>query len=110
VLNRIWGYEGEITISTLSEGLFLVEFPSLKLCEWVLARSWHVHHATMILRRWAVGLKCIESSPQEVPVWVTFKRVPPTLVTTEGISWLASQIGQPINKFVRDGLDIKVCV
>ncbi|CAN1337798.1 hypothetical protein LINPERPRIM_LOCUS37758 [Linum perenne] len=38
------------------------------------------------------------------------KKVPPILINPEGISWLASQIGRPINKFVWDGLDIKVCV
>ncbi|CAN1341465.1 ATPase 5, plasma membrane-type [Linum perenne] len=37
-------------------------------------------------------------------------KVPPILINIEGISWLASQIGRPITKFVRDGLDIKVCV
>ncbi|CAN1291174.1 hypothetical protein LINPERPRIM_LOCUS21018 [Linum perenne] len=57
-----------------------------------------------------MGIKPIDSSPKEVPAWVTFKKVPPALFTPEGVSWLASQIGQPINKFVRDGLDIKVCV
>ncbi|CAN1223163.1 hypothetical protein LINPERPRIM_LOCUS2009 [Linum perenne] len=38
------------------------------------------------------------------------KKVPPVLVNTEGVSWLASQIGRTINKFVRDGLDVKVCI
>ncbi|CAN1339183.1 hypothetical protein LINPERPRIM_LOCUS38390 [Linum perenne] len=38
------------------------------------------------------------------------KRFRRALVTHEGISWLASQIGTPINKFVRDSLDIKVSV
>ncbi|CAN1289354.1 hypothetical protein LINPERPRIM_LOCUS20219, partial [Linum perenne] len=55
-------------------------------------------------------VKPIDTSPKELPVWVTFKDVPPALVTHEGISWLATQIGTPINKFIRDGLDIKVCV
>ncbi|CAN1217023.1 hypothetical protein LINPERPRIM_LOCUS870, partial [Linum perenne] len=41
---------------------------------------------------------------------IVLKNVPPTLITPKGISWLASQIGQPINKFVWDGLDVKVCV
>ncbi|CAN1254272.1 hypothetical protein LINPERPRIM_LOCUS8591, partial [Linum perenne] len=41
---------------------------------------------------------------------IVFKAVPPDLVTPKGISWLASQVGQSINKFVRDGLDVKVCV
>ncbi|CAN1292423.1 hypothetical protein LINPERPRIM_LOCUS21562 [Linum perenne] len=57
-----------------------------------------------------MGIKPIESSTREASVWITFKKVPPALVTPEGISWLASQVGKPINKFVRDGLDIKVCV
>ncbi|CAN1338624.1 hypothetical protein LINPERPRIM_LOCUS38139 [Linum perenne] len=57
-----------------------------------------------------MGIKPIVSSPREIPAWVTFKKVPPVLVTSEGVGWLASQIGQPINKFVRDGLDVKVCV
>ncbi|CAN1217333.1 hypothetical protein LINPERPRIM_LOCUS981 [Linum perenne] len=34
----------------------------------------------------------------------------PALITSRGVSWLASQIGQPINKFIRDSLDVKVCV
>ncbi|CAN1323838.1 hypothetical protein LINPERPRIM_LOCUS32868, partial [Linum perenne] len=41
---------------------------------------------------------------------LTLKGVPPSLVTPEGVSWLASQVGTHINKFVRDGLDVKVCV
>ncbi|CAN1215549.1 hypothetical protein LINPERPRIM_LOCUS280 [Linum perenne] len=64
----------------------------------------------MILRIWVSGIKHIDKSPKEVPVWLAFKKVPPLLITLEGVSWLANQVGQPINKFVRDGLDIKVCV
>ncbi|CAN0925764.1 hypothetical protein LINGRAHAP2_LOCUS34945 [Linum grandiflorum] len=46
----LWGYEGNIAISTLSPGFFLVGFPSKSLCDWVLARSWHIHHMTLVLR------------------------------------------------------------
>ncbi|CAN1181084.1 hypothetical protein LINPERPRIM_LOCUS27246, partial [Linum perenne] len=35
------------------------------------------------------------------------KKVPPILLNPEGVSWLSSQIGRPINKYVRDGLDVK---
>ncbi|CAN1261724.1 hypothetical protein LINPERPRIM_LOCUS10964 [Linum perenne] len=28
----------------------------------------------------------------------------------DGISWIASHVGKPLNHFVRDGLDIKVCL
>ncbi|CAN1293628.1 hypothetical protein LINPERPRIM_LOCUS22102, partial [Linum perenne] len=46
----------------------------------------------------------------KLPLWIVLKEVPPILTTPLGISWLASQIGQPINKYVRDGLDVKICV
>ncbi|CAN1314532.1 hypothetical protein LINPERPRIM_LOCUS29361 [Linum perenne] len=36
--------------------------------------------------------------------------VPAELITPEGISWIATQFGKPVNKFVRLGFMIKVCV
>ncbi|CAN1302361.1 hypothetical protein LINPERPRIM_LOCUS25423, partial [Linum perenne] len=41
---------------------------------------------------------------------IVLKGVPLELITLDGVSWITTQIGTPINKFVRDGLDIKVCV
>ncbi|CAN1254232.1 hypothetical protein LINPERPRIM_LOCUS8580 [Linum perenne] len=39
VLNRLWGYEGEVVLSTLSIGFFPIELLFVKLCDWILARS-----------------------------------------------------------------------
>ncbi|CAN1216823.1 hypothetical protein LINPERPRIM_LOCUS782 [Linum perenne] len=64
----------------------------------------------MVLRRWIPGIEPIDFTPKEISVWLTLKVVPPTLITPKGVSWLASQVGQPINKYIRDGLDVKVCV
>ncbi|CAN1268579.1 hypothetical protein LINPERPRIM_LOCUS13233 [Linum perenne] len=80
------------------------------LCNWVLARSWHIHHSAMVLRKWKRGITLIDFTPKELPVWVVLKGVPPELITPEGVSWIASQVGSPVNKFVRDCLDTKVCV
>ncbi|CAN1314386.1 hypothetical protein LINPERPRIM_LOCUS29315, partial [Linum perenne] len=41
---------------------------------------------------------------------ILLKKVPPVLITVDGISWVSSKIGKPLNKFVRDGLNVKVCV
>ncbi|CAN1241542.1 hypothetical protein LINPERPRIM_LOCUS5016 [Linum perenne] len=38
------------------------------------------------------------------------KKVHAILIIPKGMSWLSSHIGRPLNKFVRDGLDIKVCI
>ncbi|CAN1269838.1 hypothetical protein LINPERPRIM_LOCUS13725 [Linum perenne] len=64
----------------------------------------------MIMRRWARGIKPVVIDDGHVPEWITFQKVPPAAVTIEGISWLSSLIGKPLRKFVREGLDIKVCI
>ncbi|CAN0880798.1 hypothetical protein LINGRAHAP2_LOCUS13853 [Linum grandiflorum] len=88
---RLWGSEGPIVIS----------LPSIALCEWVLQRSWHIHH---------LDIQPLDLSKMAAPQWITLKGVPPLLITLEGIGWIASQVGEPTGKFVRDGLDVKVCV
>ncbi|CAN1323508.1 hypothetical protein LINPERPRIM_LOCUS32762 [Linum perenne] len=110
VANRIWGYEGEVIISKLDDGFFLLEFASEALANWVLKRSWHIHNSIMILRKWEKNIKKVELAPESLPVWVVFKKVPPALMTDEGISWISSNLGDPVNRFVRTGLDVKVCL
>ncbi|CAN1764510.1 hypothetical protein LINPERHAP1_LOCUS9289 [Linum perenne] len=34
--NWLWGYEGEVTVSLISDGFFLFEFASEALGEWVM--------------------------------------------------------------------------
>ncbi|CAN1289687.1 hypothetical protein LINPERPRIM_LOCUS20395 [Linum perenne] len=75
-----------------------------------MARSCHVHHTALILRRWYVGIEPLDLSEIPAPVWVLMKNVPPQLTTVKGVSWLASQLGKPINKFIREELIVKVCV
>ncbi|CAN1318378.1 hypothetical protein LINPERPRIM_LOCUS30796 [Linum perenne] len=64
----------------------------------------------MIMRRWARGIKPVVIPEGQSPEWITFKRVPPAAISIEGISWMSSLIGKPVRKFVRDGLDVKVCI
>ncbi|CAN1289536.1 hypothetical protein LINPERPRIM_LOCUS20322, partial [Linum perenne] len=83
---------------------------SIQLCEWVLARSWHIHNSWLILRRWTKGISLVSFSPKATPKWIMFKKVPPVILNNEGISWIASKIGKPINKFVRDETNVRVCL
>ncbi|CAN1215398.1 hypothetical protein LINPERPRIM_LOCUS201 [Linum perenne] len=110
VARRLWGYEGPVLISLLSENFFLVEFNSIQLCEWVLDRSWHIHNSGLILRRWHRGIQPVRFTPANTPEWVMFKNVPPELITVDGISWVSSKVGKPLNKYVRDGVSIRVCL
>ncbi|CAN1289110.1 hypothetical protein LINPERPRIM_LOCUS20120 [Linum perenne] len=110
VVNRLWGYEGQVIVSILQENFYLVEFRSVKLCDWVLSRSWHIHNKSMIMRRWESGIQPVVFSENQYPEWIIFKNVPPDVISVEGVSWLCSLIGKPVKKFIREGLDVKVCI
>ncbi|CAN1249687.1 hypothetical protein LINPERPRIM_LOCUS7211 [Linum perenne] len=108
--NWLWGYEGPVEVSLISAGFFLFEFASEELRDWVLKRSWHVHKATMVIRKWHSWIRSIDFANELRPVWIEFSGVPPELLYPNGVSWLASQLGKPINGFVRQGFTVKVCV
>ncbi|CAN1330804.1 hypothetical protein LINPERPRIM_LOCUS35095 [Linum perenne] len=56
------------------------------------------------------GIKPLDLSKKSTPEWITIKNVPPAAISIEGISWLTSLMGKPWKNFVREGLDVKVCV
>ncbi|CAN1338780.1 hypothetical protein LINPERPRIM_LOCUS38218 [Linum perenne] len=64
----------------------------------------------MMLRKWQIGIAPLDLTEKPVPVWVSLLNIPPQLITKEGISFISSQLGTPMNKFVRDGLTVKVCI
>ncbi|CAN1248705.1 hypothetical protein LINPERPRIM_LOCUS6845 [Linum perenne] len=110
VVNWLWGYEGSVEVSQMDVGCYLFEFASESLCEWVLQRSWHIHKAPMVIRRWFPGIQPLDFSKELTPAWIELRDVPAEVITPEGISWLATQLGKPMNKFVRIGFTVKVCV
>ncbi|CAN1261787.1 hypothetical protein LINPERPRIM_LOCUS10996 [Linum perenne] len=108
--NTLWGYDDFVAVSLLPSGLYLIEFPTQSLCDWVYSRLWHVHNQPLLLKRWKEDLEPVVIEPVEVPVWVTLKKVPPPLCNHLGVGHLASQIGKPLSKFTRVGTTVKVCV
>ncbi|CAN1338192.1 hypothetical protein LINPERPRIM_LOCUS37955 [Linum perenne] len=108
--NRLWDYDGYVSVSELSKDTFLIEFPTVSVCDWVLNRLWHVHHLPLFLKRWSLHIEPIILHPSEIPVWIQLTGVPVLLCTHLGIGHLASLVGKPISKFVRNGIDVKVCV
>ncbi|CAN1319728.1 hypothetical protein LINPERPRIM_LOCUS31374 [Linum perenne] len=47
------------------------------------------------------GIRPVDFAKELRPVWIEFSGVPPELLYPNGVSWLASQFGKPINWFVR---------
>ncbi|CAN1162015.1 hypothetical protein LINPERHAP2_LOCUS24255, partial [Linum perenne] len=108
--NRLWDYDGFVSVSELTKETYLIEFPTASICDWVLSRLWHVHHLPLFLKRWSLNIEPIVLQPTEIPTWIQLIGVPVPLCTHLGIGHLASLIGKPISKFVRNGTVVKVCV
>ncbi|CAN1853267.1 hypothetical protein LINPERHAP1_LOCUS40960 [Linum perenne] len=106
---QLWGYERQV-ISWILEGFFLLEYNSERLANWIVNRSWNIHHSAQVLQIWEEGIQPMDFTPTKIPTWVILKVVPPSLITPDGISRLASLIGTPVNMFNRNGLDVKVCL
>ncbi|CAN1215714.1 hypothetical protein LINPERPRIM_LOCUS23623 [Linum perenne] len=64
----------------------------------------------MIMRRWEKGVQPLDFSPKATPEWVEFQGVPPELITVEAVNWMSSRLGKPLNRFVRDGTNVRVCI
>ncbi|CAN0920442.1 hypothetical protein LINGRAHAP2_LOCUS32043 [Linum grandiflorum] len=63
-----------------------------------------------MLRRWRPGITPLAFAPEKKPMWIVLWAVPPSLLSLEGISWLASHYGTPIHQHIRDGFDVRVYV
>ncbi|CAN1241243.1 hypothetical protein LINPERPRIM_LOCUS4884 [Linum perenne] len=109
LMNSLWGLGEPIYVSQISSGFLLIELLSLETQDWILARSWHVHHQPMILRRWHRGIGPIDLSPHEKPAWITFSGVPLVLLTNGGsVGWRVNMGNLSMNLF--EMVHILVCV
>ncbi|CAN1290124.1 hypothetical protein LINPERPRIM_LOCUS20573 [Linum perenne] len=70
----------------------------------------YIHKCGLFLRRSFNGIKPICYSPTTTPEWILLRNVSLVLITMEGISWVSIKIGKPLNKFVREGWNVRVCV
>ncbi|CAN0919969.1 hypothetical protein LINGRAHAP2_LOCUS31764, partial [Linum grandiflorum] len=110
IANRLWGSEGRVSIFFLQPQLYLVEFPSRTLRDWVFSRSWHVHHSHLHLRCWSVDIEPIPITHQVKHVWISLQNVPLLVCTAPGIGRLASMVGPLVSRFTRVGTMVTTCV
>ncbi|KAK8518134.1 hypothetical protein V6N12_017292 [Hibiscus sabdariffa] len=55
--NRLWGREGSVKIRFLALSVYMVNFPSQRVRDWVLeAGPWHIQQKALVLRKLVPGL------------------------------------------------------
>lgn len=97
-LNPVWGKHGNITVRTLSQTAALIFVPSTASREWVLQVGyWQVDNCALTALPWTPGASLELQDLVTAPTWAVLKNVPPQLYSLDGISVIASGIGEPLH-------------
>lgn len=97
-LNPVWGKHGNITVRTLSSTSCLIYIPSVQTRDWVLQVGyWQVDHCGFSVYKWSIEDNFQDQDLRTAPTWAVLKSIPPQLYSLDGISVVASAIGEPLH-------------
>lgn len=97
-LNPVWGKHGNISIHALSQTACLILIPSEATRKWVLEVGyWQVDNYEMTAVLWSADASLELQDLTTAPTWAVLKSVPPQLYSLDGISVIASGIGEPLH-------------
>lgn len=97
-LNPVWGKFGDITVRMVSETSCLIFVPNVQSREWVLQVGyWQVDHCAVSVFPWSAEGSLHDLELKFAPTWVILKNVPPQLYSLDGISVIASAVGEPLH-------------
>lgn len=97
-LNPVWGKFGNITVRTVSDTCVLIYIPSVQTREWVLQVGyWQADRCAFSVYPWTADGNLAAQELLFAPTWVILKNVPPQLYSLDGISVVASGIGDPLH-------------
>lgn len=97
-LNPVWGKHGNISIHALSQTACLILIPSEATRKWVLEVGyWLVDNCAMTTVPLSADASLELQDLTTAPTWAVLKSVPPQLYSLDGISVIASGIGEPLH-------------
>lgn len=97
-LNPVWGKFGNITIRTVSDTCCLILVPFVQSRDWVLEVGyWQAGNVAFSVYPWSSDGNLAAQELTFAPTWVILKNFPPQLYSLDGISVVASGIGEPLH-------------
>lgn len=97
-LNPVWVKFGNITIRTVSDTCCLILVPFTQTREWVLdVGYWQAGNVAFSVYPWSTDGHLTVQELTSAPTWAVLKNVPPHLYSLDGISVVASGIGEPLH-------------
>ena len=95
--SKFWDKAGLINTLATDQGTYFFQFSSAAELEAVLEGGpWNVAGKPIILQKWSPSLSIDKNKVSRVPVWVCFYNVPLEYWTQQGLSYISSMVGKPI--------------
>ncbi|KAK8608661.1 hypothetical protein V6N13_024075 [Hibiscus sabdariffa] len=95
--DKLWGREGSVEIRFLAPSVYLINFPSQRVCDCVLEPGpWHIQQKALILHKWLSGMIPDVISLDSAPIWVKLWHIPLELYSRQGLSYLASALAKTV--------------
>ncbi|KAK8696966.1 hypothetical protein V6N13_113133 [Hibiscus sabdariffa] len=92
----LWGREGSVEIRFLAPSVYVINFPSQRVRDWVLeSEPWHINQKDIILHKWSPGFLFDIVRLDSAPVWVKLWPMPWELFSQQGLSYVVSDLGKP---------------
>ena len=106
-LRRMWRSYQLAEIISNECGLLFIKFRSVEGMNFVLENGpWLVDGKPFFVQKWEAGLCMERPEPSKVPIWVKILNVPLEAWNVQGISRIASGIGNPI---IMDRITTSMC-
>lgn len=97
-LNPVWGKFGNITVRKVSDTCCLIYVPFVQTRDWVLEVGyWQAGNVAFSVFPWSSDGNLAAHELTSAPTWAILKNVPPQLYSLDGISVVASGIGEPLH-------------
>lgn len=97
-LNPAWGKFGNIVIRKVSETSCLIMIPCISTREWVLQVGYcQAGNCAFSIYPWSADGSLHLPELETAPTWTILENVPPQMYSLDGISVIASTIGEPLH-------------
>jgi len=97
-LNPAWGKFGNIVIRAVSDTSCLIMIPCTSTREWVLQVGyWQAGNVSFSVYPWSTDASLLLPELETAPTWAILENIPPQMYSLDGISVIASAIGEPLH-------------
>lgn len=97
IAEKIWGKFGLSEVLSKDEDFFIFQFDRAGAYRQIVeAGPWHFGGRLLVLKQWQPHMTLEKEQLKKVPLWAQFYNVPLEMWTEQGLSYVASAVGNPL--------------